>query len=55
MKITQFDFISDFRLMSKHRHISVKSYYQRAKVFGYLTLVVVITLIAINLFDKLFK
>ena len=41
--------------MSKHKHISVKSYYQRAKVFGYLAIMVVISLIAIYIFDKFFK
>jgi len=41
--------------MSKHRHISVKSYYQRAKVFGYLAVIVVIVLAILYLFDKFFK
>ena len=33
--------------MSKHKHISVKSYYQRAKVFGYLTLIVAVILVIV--------
>jgi len=41
--------------MSKHKHISVKSYYQRAKVFGYLAVIVGLALLSIYLFDKFFK
>jgi len=41
--------------MSKHRHISVKSYYQRAKVFGYLAIITGVALIIVYLFDQFFK
>lgn len=41
--------------MSKHKNISVKSYYQRAKVFGYLALIIAIALVLIYLFDRFVK
>ena len=41
--------------MSKHKHISVKSYYQRAKVFGYLAITAAVVLVIIYLFDQFSK
>jgi|GEM_PF-3240184 len=41
--------------MAKHKHISVKSYYHRAKVFAYLAIIAAIVLGLSYLFDKFFK
>jgi len=35
-----------------HKNIPVKSYYKRAKVFGYLVLAIVVTVIVIYLIEQ---
>lgn len=41
--------------MTKRKSISVKSYYQRAKVFGYLALLVMVWLLVMYLANKFMK
>ncbi len=41
--------------MSKHRNIPVKSYFERAKMFGYLILIVALSMAVIYLFEKFVK
>lgn len=40
-----------FQIMSKHKNIPIKNYYQRAKVFGYMVLIVAVSLAIIYLFE----
>jgi hypothetical protein len=37
--------------MTKQKKIPIKSYYQRAKVFGYLALIIALSLVAIYIFE----
>jgi hypothetical protein len=41
--------------MSRQKNISVKSYYQRAKVFGYLAIIIAVSLAVIYLYDQFAK
>ncbi|WHZ07972.1 MAG: hypothetical protein OJF59_001725 [Cytophagales bacterium] len=38
--------------MPKHKNIPVKSYYQRARVFGYMVLAIALTVLIIYLIEK---
>jgi len=42
-------------MMAKHKNIPVKSYYQRAKVFGYLALMVAAWLAIMYLIERFVK
>jgi len=50
--------IEDFRAllsMTKRKSISVRSYYQRAKVFGYLVLMAMVWLLVLYIANKFMK
>lgn len=38
--------------MSRQKNIPVKSYYRRAKVFGYLIIVIVVVLVALYIYER---
>lgn len=42
-------------MATKRKSISVKSYYQRAKVFGYLTLMAMVWLLVLYIANKFMK
>lgn len=49
------DYSSSLLVMARHKNIPVKSYYHRAKVFGYLALMIIVWLLVMYLLDKFVK